>query len=205
MQERSHATHCLLLDAALEHFLKRSFAAVTVDQVAASAGTTKGGVYHHFGSKEELYLAMLHRELEQKAAMCAEAVAMEGSCRERLARLTRDHFELPRRQREAMTLVRRDVNRFDGRKRAGLIRAYQEALPGKVEQILEDGIRDGELPACDARLLAWSFVALVEVSLSPHAGRIFPGVEAKLDHVLHLFFDGAAMTPAPVSANRKAS
>ncbi|MHC4381132.1 MAG: TetR/AcrR family transcriptional regulator [Planctomycetota bacterium] len=205
MQKRSSATYRRILDAALEHFLKRSFAAVTVDQVAASAGTTKGGVYHHFGSKEELYLAMLHRELERKAELCEKAVAMKGSCRERLARLTRDHFELPRRQRAAVTLVRRDVNRFEGKVRTRLVRAYQEALPGKVECILEDGIRDGVLPDCDARLLAWSFVALVEVSLSPHAGRIFPGVEEKLDHVLHLFFEGAALPGAPVSVNRKAS
>lgn len=205
MQERSTATLRRILDAALDLFLERHFGEVTIDQVAAAAGTTKGGVYHHFGSKQELYLAMLHRELESKAELNLQAVAMEGSCRERLARLTRDHFEQPRRRRAAIGLVRRDVNRFSGKDRARLVRAYQAALPGKVERILADGIRDGEVPECDARLLAWSFVALVEVSLSPHAGRIFPGVEQKLDHVLRLFFDGVAGVGASADSNRKAS
>ena len=191
MQQRSSATRSRILDAARDLFLSRSFADVTVDQVAAQAGTTKGGVYHHYGSKEELYLAMLHRDLEQKAALFHQAVEMEGSCRDRLRRLTLDYFKLPRRTREAITLVRRDVNLFSGEIRARLVRAYQQALPGQVEVILRDGIRVGELPDCDARLLSWSFIALVEVSLSPHAGRIFPGAEAKLDHVLNLFFDGA--------------
>lgn len=191
MQQRSSATRSRILDAARDLFLSRSFADVTVDQVAAQAGTTKGGVYHHYGSKGDLYLAMLHRDLKQKAALFHKAVEMEGSCRDRLRRLTLDYFKLPRRTREAITLVRRDVNLFSGEIRARLVRAYQQALPGQVEVILRDGIRSGELPDCDARLLSWSFIALVEVSLSPHAGRIFPGAEAKLDHVLNLFFDGA--------------
>lgn len=205
MQQRSSITRNRILDTVRELFLARNFGEVTVDQVAEGAQTTKGGVYHHFGSKEELYLAMLHRDLEQKAALFARSVEMEGDVRTRLRRLTLDYFKLPVRQREAITLIRRDINRFEGKERKRLVRAYQEALPGKVESILVDGIHSGDLPLCDARLLSWSFVALVEVSLSPHAGRIFPGAEAKLDHVLHLFFDGAAASTQAVPVKRKVS
>lgn len=205
VQQRSSVTRNRILDTARELFLARNFGEVTVDQVAEGAETTKGGVYHHFGSKDALYLAMLHRDLEQKAALFARAVEMEGDVRTRLRKLTRDYFKLPLRQREAITLIRRDINRFHGKERKALVRAYQKALPGQVETILHDGIRDGDLPACDARLLSWSFVALVEISLSPHAGRIFPGTDAKLDHVLHLFFDGAAASAQAVPAKRKVS
>ena len=78
MQQRSSITRNRILDTARELFLARNFGEVTVDQVAEGAQTTKGGVYHHFGSKEELYLAMLHRDLEQKAALFARSVEMEN-------------------------------------------------------------------------------------------------------------------------------
>ncbi|MDP6849750.1 MAG: TetR/AcrR family transcriptional regulator [Planctomycetota bacterium] len=196
-QERSSATQARILDAARALFLERNFADVTMEQVAATAQATKGAVYHHFASKEELYLAMLHADLEDKRELFQRAVDMPGNCRERLRRLTSDYFHLPRGHREIISLVRRDVNVFEGDARTSLIRAYQSALPEQVEKILCDGVEAKQIEAADPRLLSWSFVALVEVSLSPHAGRVFPGGEAKLDHILNLFFDGASTAVVP--------
>ncbi len=191
-QERFIATHSRIIDAARTLFVERNFADVTMDQVAGAAEATKGALYHHFGSKEELYLAMLHADLAEKGEIFRRAVAMEGSCRERLARLTLDYFNLPRTAREVITLVRRDINVFTGETRERLVRAYQGALPEQVQAILADGVASGELEASDPRLLSWSFVALVEISLSPHAGRVFPAASARVDHVLNLFLSGAA-------------
>ena len=68
-----------------------------------------------------------------------------------------------------------------------------DALPVEVENILRDGIRNGELSSSDPRLLSWQFVALVEVALSPYADTLFGAVEDKLDQVLDLFLDGASL------------
>jgi hypothetical protein len=72
-----------------------------------------------------------------------------------------------------------------------LVRAYQRALPEQIEAIIRDGIADGELDSRDPRILSWSFVALVEVVIGPYADRAFGITEARLEHVLDLFFDGA--------------
>ncbi len=44
-----------LLDAALDHFVQRGFAATRLDDVARSAGVSKGTLYLYFCSKEELF------------------------------------------------------------------------------------------------------------------------------------------------------
>lgn len=196
---RSAETVSRLLAAAGKLFLERNYADVTMDQVAAAAEVTKGALYHHFSGKEELYLALLHRDLAEKRALFQRAVDSPGSCRERLHRLTQDFLDLPRERRQLIRLVRRDINVFQEPARSELVRAYQAALPAQVEAILRDGIRDGELAAADARLLSWDFVALVEVSLSPYADQVHPRDEDRLDHVLNLFFGGAA---APRSDHR---
>ncbi len=184
-----------LLTEARTLFLKRAYADVTLDQVVAAAQVTKGALYHHFKSKEELYLALLHQDLAEKRELFQRAVDHPGDCRERLRRLTQSFFELPGEKRDLITLVRRDTNVFEEPVRSELVRAYQAALPAQVEAILRDGMRDGELAATDPRLLSWDFVALVEVSLSPYAGSVHPRDEAKLDHVLNLFFRGASAAP----------
>ena len=52
-----------VLQAAGEVFAERGFAAASLDQVAAAAGFTKGAVYSNFGSKDELFLALMEAEV----------------------------------------------------------------------------------------------------------------------------------------------
>lgn len=181
-----------LLLAAQELFLERNYADVTMDQICAATEVTKGALYHHYSGKEELYLAMLNQDLSAKRELFAQAVAMDGTCKQRLHKLTRDFLNLPSVNRGLITLVRRDINIFPAEVRAELVRVYQSALPEQVQTILEDGMAAGEIARTDSRLLSWEFVALVEVTLSPYAEQVLPTVAAKLDHVLDVFFKGAA-------------
>jgi AcrR family transcriptional regulator len=149
-------------------------------------------VYHHFASKEQLYLAMMHADLEQKERLHRQSVALAGTCRERLRWLTADFLALPKRERELISLVRRDSNIFTDAARGELVRAYQRALPDQIERIIRDGVRDGERVPCDPRLLAWQFVALVEVIMAPYCDQRFARDEDKLNYVISQFFLGCA-------------
>ncbi len=181
-----------LLQVAQGLLLERNYADVTMDQICAAAEVTKGALYHHFTSKEELYLEMLNQDLSAKRDLFAQAVAMQGTCQQRLHKLTDDFLNLPPVNRGLITLVRRDINIFPPDVRADLVKAYQSALPEQVQAILEDGMAGGEIVRTDSRLLSWEFVALVEVTLSPYAEQVLPTVAAKLEHVLDVFFKGAA-------------
>jgi AcrR family transcriptional regulator len=57
--EKKAETRASLLRAAEDVFGRRGFQAASVDEVAEAAGFTKGAVYAHFESKEDLFLAML--------------------------------------------------------------------------------------------------------------------------------------------------
>lgn len=181
-----------IIEASEDLFLSRAYADVTVDQVAQAANVTKGAVYHHFGSKQALYLAVLHNDLAAKRRLHQKAVELEGTCEQRLRRLTLDFLGLPENKRKLVSLVRRDVNVFDPNAREGLVEAYQEALPNRIEHIIRDGVRDRELIPCDPRLMAWHFVAIVEVLLTPYADQRFACDEDKLNHVMSLFLGGCA-------------
>jgi AcrR family transcriptional regulator len=189
---RAATTQARIIGEARGLFLSKNYAEVTTDMIARAAEVTKGGLYHHFPSKESLYVSMMLSDLEHKRELFSQAVAMEGTCRERLTRLTRDFLELPVEERELIRLVRRDINIFGGDERDRLVRAYQRALPEQVEAIVRDGISDGEIDPGDARLLSWSFVGLVEVVIGDYAHAVLADMAARLDHVLDLFFDGAA-------------
>jgi cytochrome P450/AcrR family transcriptional regulator len=65
-KERQQHTRTCLLESAGRVFAREGLAHASVDDVAADAGFTKGAVYANFGSKEELFLAMLEERGDQR-------------------------------------------------------------------------------------------------------------------------------------------
>jgi AcrR family transcriptional regulator len=72
--EQATATEWRLLEAAYRVFLRLGFHGATLDAVAQEAGFTKGAVYSRFGSKADLFLALLERRAEQRARDIRDAV-----------------------------------------------------------------------------------------------------------------------------------
>lgn len=60
-ERRLEHTRSLLIDAAEEVFGEKGFVAATLDDIAHAAGYTKGAIYKHFSTKEDLFLAVSDR------------------------------------------------------------------------------------------------------------------------------------------------
>ena len=71
--ERREATTSALLAAAREAFARDGYGATSLDGVVATAGVSKGALYHHYAGKRELFQAVYEREQERLAQACAEA------------------------------------------------------------------------------------------------------------------------------------
>ncbi|EMA6344746.1 TetR/AcrR family transcriptional regulator [Bacillus cytotoxicus] len=62
-EQRKQETRKLLLESAFETFAKLGFHGASVDKIAEHAGFSKGAVYAHFHTKEELFLAIVDRQM----------------------------------------------------------------------------------------------------------------------------------------------
>lgn len=58
-QDRAERTRNAILDAAAAVFDQRGFAGASLSEILAKAGVTKGALYFHFSSKEELASALI--------------------------------------------------------------------------------------------------------------------------------------------------
>ncbi|WP_010273183.1 TetR/AcrR family transcriptional regulator [Paenibacillus senegalensis] len=58
-REETNETIHTLLQIAQQHFTKRGYSAVVLEEVAQAAGMTRGAVYHHFRSKKGLFQHVL--------------------------------------------------------------------------------------------------------------------------------------------------
>ena len=59
MQQRSEETRSRIIESAIKLFSTRGFNAASVDDICKDAGISKGAFYHHFESKQALFLALL--------------------------------------------------------------------------------------------------------------------------------------------------
>jgi AcrR family transcriptional regulator len=71
-QARTLATKARILDAALEVFTEFGFEKANLDLVAEQAGCSRGAIYAHYASKEEVFLGLRdHRLRAQIVTICA--------------------------------------------------------------------------------------------------------------------------------------
>ena len=76
---RTTATRQKLFDASMELIGERGAAGVTVDEIAAAAGVSKGTVYYNFGSKSELIAQLLRHGVDILKARLQEAPGQEAA------------------------------------------------------------------------------------------------------------------------------
>jgi len=81
--EGKENTHRLLLEAAERVFSRQGYQRATLDSIAAEAGFTKGAVYWHFRSKEDLFIQLLSEGLKRNISLL-EMLASVGNELERL-------------------------------------------------------------------------------------------------------------------------
>src|SRR6187551_544331 len=74
-ERRLEHTRSLLLDAAEGVFAEKGFTTATLDDIAHAAGYTKGAIYKHFATKEDLFLAVSDRYWRRYFDNFAEVMA----------------------------------------------------------------------------------------------------------------------------------
>jgi AcrR family transcriptional regulator len=73
--QRTAQTQRALLDAAREIFTEQGFTEASIADVVERGGSSVGSLYHHFGGKSELFLALWQEHQAAHEAAASEAVA----------------------------------------------------------------------------------------------------------------------------------
>jgi AcrR family transcriptional regulator len=104
-REQSRAnTRERLLGAARRVFARSGFHGASVEEVASEAGFSTGALYSNFTGKEDLFLALMEREINEHAREIAEAVSARESMAERATGGARQWMIMIEREPEVLLL-----------------------------------------------------------------------------------------------------
>ena len=152
-ERRKEARPAELLSAALDLFVEKGFAATRVEEVAQRAGVSKGTVFLYFATKEELFKAVVRKNLSARYAEWAvELDTFEGSSAELLRYCVMTWWEQVGSTKVSgiSKLMMSEAGNFPE-----LASFYQKEViaPGStlVRRILQRGIDSGEFRAVDMK------------------------------------------------------
>jgi TetR/AcrR family transcriptional regulator len=81
-----------ILEAAVQLFSERGYDGVSMRSVAEAAGVSKANIYHHFASKEALYLAILRTGARRLSDLVEGLAASKGPFDQRLSEFAAAHL-----------------------------------------------------------------------------------------------------------------
>ncbi|MEM9224588.1 MAG: TetR/AcrR family transcriptional regulator [Pseudomonadota bacterium] len=137
-------TRGAILSAATVEFTAQGFSGGSVNEVAARAGVNKRMIYHYFGNKEGLYLAVLEATYAGIRSAEYELDLSDLEPREAMRRLVTFTFDYFIEHPEFLSLLNTEnMHKAQHLKKSEKIRQMHSPLVGMIEEILQRGERDG--------------------------------------------------------------
>ncbi len=143
-----------IVEAGLLEFLDKGYENATMDSIARRAGLSKGGLYHHFASKDEILLFANQKLTEPVLALMRRAARQDSplsALKLYIRRYLKHWADRPQHLIFfflSMTRVLADAGIWD------LYEQYAEQTIGFFQELLARGIKEGEFRPHDTRALA---------------------------------------------------
>jgi AcrR family transcriptional regulator len=162
-QSKAH-TRERLLDAARSVFARGGFHGASVEEIASEAGFSTGALYSNFDGKEDLFLALMEREIAEHAREIAAAVGARPSVAERATGGARQWMTMIEREPELLLLFMEfwAYGVRDARVRPKVAARFAQVRE-LLTRLIADGVREFDLElALPAEQLAVAIDALAD-------------------------------------------
>jgi AcrR family transcriptional regulator len=146
-----------ILDRATALFVQRGYDHVSLNDLIADAGVSKGAFYHWFPSKDALITALTERSARDQVAAIEDAAARcSGNALDRLNALLQAGFDVkmqmgtPEQLAAMVSLLRPENAHLYGR----IIAASEDLARPVLTRLIADGVREGVFQTFDAEGVA---------------------------------------------------
>jgi AcrR family transcriptional regulator len=142
-----------LLDRATALFVQHGYDNVSLNDLIAAVGVSKGAFYHWFPSKDELITALAKRSARDQFAAIEEAIARcGGTALDRLNALLQAGFDVKMRMgapdhlAAMVSLLRPENAHLYGR----IVAVSEDLVRPLLARVISDGVREGVFHTFDA-------------------------------------------------------
>jgi len=184
--QASTETRARIIQAALACFMRKGYNNTTMDDIVAESGLSKGTLYWHFESKQDLFEAALLSVFEGFGQDVLSALAHFETASEKLRAMGQGTADFSESLVGYFSLFLEFWASSEQREESGQIwYDLLEEYKGAIVTIIEEGIQKGEFKPVDAESLVWAFLAAYD-GLAAYAAFV-PGMD--LSKISQTFVD----------------
>ncbi|WP_217558576.1 TetR/AcrR family transcriptional regulator [Paenibacillus sp. GbtcB18] len=161
-EERRKETRQLLLESAVETFAQLGFHGASVDKIAEFAGFSKGAVYAHFQSKEELFLAILEQQMQLHVYKIKQVIEQQHSLTQFIETMD-SYFDSSRQESKRWSMLNMEFLLYAMREESARVK-WSDMITQTISQISKS---IGDLLATEkhgatlsADEMAWTLLSL---------------------------------------------
>lgn len=159
----AHARRAQLLETAAELFAEHGYARATTSQLAKAAGVTEPIIYRHFGSKRDLFIALIQRTSEETIAFWEDQLSRADTPAERLSMLVDGNPMVHPRFRNAYRVILQAITEVSDPGIAQALRQHMATVHAFLAREIDSAQRAHRVTArYSPELIAW---LLIDVGL----------------------------------------
>jgi AcrR family transcriptional regulator len=160
-----------ILNGARDLFERFGFKKTTMEDIARQVGKSKSALYYYYKTKEEIFEAVILRDIEASQTLVAEAVKKEESATSRFRVLFTTLLEDVKQKANKFGIFKSDLYEnhflFDG-----IIKKRDSYIEDLIKDILILGISQREVKMMNtAEMSLWA--TMINVTLKATASKIF--------------------------------
>ncbi len=155
-----------ILDTAERLFIEKGYDRASLQDIIQETGLSKGAIYHHFSSKEDIFYSVCDRIGQRNAAILRKVRDDETlNGLEKLRRIFKVSLQ-PERQAKIFCMMPYllDNAKFLATEMRSI---FQEVAPDFIEPIIRQGIADGSIHTDHPRELAEAMMLLSDIWINP--------------------------------------
>ncbi len=181
----------LILQAAYDVLIEKGYYEASMDEIAARVGISKGTLYLHFKSKEDLVFMLIEEEIGKFLSLIDQIITKEISVHDRLEHILLESYQSIQGGRQFLLALRAiGLNR-------GLIGDRLEELVSmaglmdRLAKLFEEGKLSGEFDSTiPTAIMVSIFLGLMEIYSNEQSAINQLSPENLLKSVSQLFFHG---------------
>lgn len=179
-----------ILDGAGRAFGQYGFRKTTLADIVRECGVARATVYKYFSTKEDVFRAVIDREVKDIGVTVRAAVMLETTTYGRLRTAVMTQSAAIREKVNVFRLTLEALSDVIGKTHEDTARMAEEAVK-MYSGILEEGVRQKEIVVEDIETTAWGIIlAFKGVHMTAVTGQLQEQLPAAADRLLELIWDG---------------
>ncbi len=141
-----------IFEASMKLFAEKGYDATSVEEITATVGVAKGTLYYHFSSKEEIFQFLIEEGVKLlKNSIAIKTEKLTNSI-DKIKAIVLIEIKILVKYENFMTIILSEI--WGTSKKSQICRKYVFEYIQMIQEIVEDGIKRGEIIDSDPNVIA---------------------------------------------------